>query len=314
LGQLSSEKLVEKITWGRERLETGTAYNTQLVIGSIGKDNPRALIVAGIHGDEQPWASMAINKMLTQTRVSDLLGSLTILPMANPTATEADSRVSTLDHLDLNRSFPGDPRGSHTERLAAKISTIVDSGFDLVIDLHGGGSWCVNAFSHKFRGSDKFAEAFNAPFIVDAVDRDNTLTGYSLSRGAKVVAVEMGGRCSEEDSWAEKIATGAEKALKSIGVLDGNREAEECKSTPVGKTSVLRPSRGGIFKPRVGSKKVGTMITEGEELGYIVDPSSFERVETFAAPYAQTALLLLRPALARVEQGAMSYVVAPLYK
>lgn len=311
---MSSVKLVEKITWGRERVNAGAAGSTQLVVGSLGGDNPRALLVAGIHGDEQPWASMAINKLLSQTSMSDLLGSMTIVPLANPTATEVDSRVSMLDHLDLNRSFPRDLRGSHTERLAASISSIVDSGFDLVIDLHGGGSWCVNAFSFKFRGSESFAEAFNAPFIVEAADRHNTLTGYAQSRGARVVAVEMGGRCGEEDYWAGIIATGVKKYLESIGVLDGDGEAVECKSVPVGKTSVLRPSRGGIFKPRAGSMKVGTVVMEGEELGYIVDSASFETVETFTVPYAKTALLLLRPTLAKLEQGAMTYVVAPLYK
>jgi hypothetical protein len=35
-------------------------------------------------------------------------------------------------------------------------------------------------------------------------------------------------------------------------------------------------------------------------------------VETFEAPFPETAILLLRPTLARVEGGAMTYVVAPV--
>jgi predicted deacylase len=314
LSQLCVEKLVNAIDWKRERINVGIASSISLTVGRIGTDRPRALIVGGIHGDEQPWAFMAINKMLTQTKASELLGSLTIIPMANPTATEADSRISLYDHLDLNRSFPGDAKGTHTERLAAKISDIVDSGFDLVIDLHGGGSWCVNAFSFKFKGSERFAEGLNAPFIVDAVDRSNTLTGYAQTQGAKVVGVEMGGRCSEEEFWVEKIAGGIRTALGLAGVLASCEKKENVNSIQVGKTHVLRPSCGGIFKPLINSKRVGTVATEGEDLGYLIDPSSFEIIETFKAPYSQTALLLLRPTLCKLEQGAMTYVVAPLYK
>jgi hypothetical protein len=64
--------------------------------------------------------------------------------------------------------------------------------------------------------------------------------------------------------------------------------------------------------PKLRSKRVGTIILEGMELGCMVDASSFEVVETFMAPHTKTALLLLRPTLAKIEQGAMTYVVAPI--
>jgi predicted deacylase len=298
--------------WISEKLDMSASSSSNLVVGECGENGPKALIVAGIHGDEQPWASMAINRMLSMINASDLIGSLSIIPNANPAAMMVGSRVSMFDHLDLNRSFPGDANGSQTERLAASISKIVDSGFDLVIDLHGGGSWCVNAFAFKFKGSEKYAEAFNPPFILEAIDRANTLTGYAKANGAKVVAVEMGGRCSEEEYWANKIAVGIRRALKLVGILKNEEITYEYRSIPVGRSNVLRPTRGGIFMPKLRSKRVGTIILEGMELGCMVDASSFEVVETFMAPHTKTALLLLRPTLAKIEQGAMTYVVAPI--
>lgn len=284
------------------------------MVGRIGRGEPRALVVAGIHGDEQPWASYAINKMLTQTRESELLGTIVIIPMANPNATESNTRVSHLDYLDLNRVFPGDHRGTYTERIAALIAEIVHSGVDLVIDLHGGGSWCVNAFSFKFIGSEKYSEAFDAPFIVEGVERQNTLTGYAQSEGASITAIEMGGKCGEENSWADKLSGGIRKALGLAEVLKIAELKNDCKSISVGKTNVLRPSKGGILIPELDSKNVGTIVKKGTILGRIVDPATFKTIEIIDAPYPQTAVLLLRPMLTTIEQGAMTYVVAPLIK
>ena len=78
----------------------------------------------------------------------------------------------------------------------------------------------------------------------------------------------------------------------------------------VGPTQVLRPSRGGIFSPGLGAKSVGTVVAGGTVLGRLLDPVTMETVEVFEAPYTETAVLLLRPRLAVVEGGAMTYVVA----
>ena len=43
-----------------------------------------------------------------------------------------------LDGNNLNRSFPGDPRGSAAERIAAAVTEELIKGSDYVIDLHAG--------------------------------------------------------------------------------------------------------------------------------------------------------------------------------
>jgi hypothetical protein len=78
----------------------------------------------------------------------------------------------------------------------------------------------------------------------------------------------------------------------------------------VGPTQVLRPSQGGIFSPVLGAKAIGTVIAGGTILGRLLDPVTMETVEVFEAPYPETAVLLLRPRLAVVEEGTMTYVVA----
>jgi hypothetical protein len=304
--------LNDMITWQRYPIGAGAASGeVSLTIGELrGGDGPTALITAGIHGDEGPWGGWAIQKLLQQTPLNELLGTLRLVPAANPLAMEADARNAPLDTLDLNRAFPGDPSGSHTERLAAALVEYALPSVDVVIDLHGGGSWCVNAFVFEFGGSEDLAHAFPAPFRVTGPDRAVTLTGYARTLGIRATAVEMGGRSHHEGQWADRIAAGLRRALAVAGVMTPVAAPLTEIAVPVGQTTVLRPMRGGIFIPEVREAQVGTVVAKGTRLGAVVDPATCEELEVFSAPFEQTALLLLRPMVARIEGGAMTYVVA----
>jgi predicted deacylase len=305
--------LADLIHWTRLPIPGTAAPGTlTLGIGDAGDTGPGALITAGVHGDEGPWGARAIYHLLTSVDVSRLTGRLRIIPVANPLAMDADTRNAPVDQLDLNRAFPGDSRGSYTERLAALIVERGLPGIDTAIDLHGGGSWCVNSFVFEVAGSESLAAAFDAPFVVKAPDRSVTLTGWARSQGARVAAVEMGGRSVNEELWARHIASGLEQALVVAGVLTPSDVPPVRRYTnrPVSATTVLRPSRGGVFVPVLGADSVGTLVPGGTLLGTLSDPITQEVVETFTAPFAQTAVLLLRPMLARVEGGAMTYVIA----
>lgn len=302
--------LFDTMTWERHPIPGMAATGQlQLGVGSVGSGGPVALVTAGIHGDEGPWGAWAIRQLLEMTSPDELLGTLRVVPVANPLAMESDTRNATIDQLDLNRTFPGSATGSYTERVAAALVQHALDGADVVIDLHGGGSWCVNAFAFQFEGGEALSRAFGAPFIVSGPDRNVTLTGYARSKGAKVAAIEMGGRSQFEASWAQRIATGLRRALGIAGVLTPYAEPA-AESLPVGPSTVLRPASGGVFMPRVGADAVGTIVAGGTVLGEVVDPVTQATLETFTAPFPETAIMLLRPMIARIEGGAMTYVVA----
>lgn len=306
------ENLINYVDW-RHLPVPGSGYigETSLDIGEVGEGRPVGVVVAGIHGDEGCWGAYAINKLIDSVLVDDLLGTLRIIPVANPLAMEVDSRVSPLDHLDLNRVFPGDHDGSHTERLADLIvKEALDDAY-VVLDLHGGGSWCVNAFTFVFPGSRDLAEAFEAPFLVEREEREGSLTAYSRSKGGKVVAVEMGGRSIEEEVWANRIARGLRRALGLAGVLT-MPEPFNSSSLYVDTPVIIRSPRGGIFKPHLRARDVGSVVSKGKVMGSLHEPVTFRELKLFRAPFTETAMLLLRPTITCVEGGAMIYVLAPL--
>jgi predicted deacylase len=314
---MANQTLRANVTWSDATVGVGAAVGSlKIRIGTVGTGKPTALITAGIHGDEGPWGAWAIHKLLEQTSMDDLIGTLRIVPCTNPLAMEADARCAPLDVLDLNRVFPGNPKGSHTERLAALLAERAVNGVDTLIDMHGGGSWCVNSFVFRSADAPEIADSFDAPFSVDMAGRAGTMRGqgiggYAKSLGAKSSGVEMGGRSPDEEKWAQKLATGLRRALAAVGVLKLDPKIPPpIKAIPVKPTFVIRPSQGGILVPAVNHTHIGTLVPEGTLLGTLVDPATFETIEEFRAPYGQTAMLLLRPTMARLEAGAMTYVVS----
>lgn len=303
--------VMESMIWRGIPIGTTSAWGeTELLLGEYGAGGLGVLISAGIHGDEGPWGGWAINKLLKRLDANDARGFIRVLPMANPLALQADKRNAPVDQLDLNRAFPGDATGSYTERLAHILAGAALEDIDYVIDLHGGGSWCVNSFVFEMAGGRDLSLCFPAPFIMKAPDRAVSLTGYARSIGKIVTAVEMGGRSQFEAAWAEKIADGLLRALCKVGIVDARLAPPGDPPLPVADSAVLRPSRGGIFVPAVSAEQIGTIVAGGTLLGRMLHPATYALQEEFRAPYDQTAMLLLRPFVAQLEAGAMTYVAA----
>ncbi|MEU5690782.1 M14 family metallopeptidase [Actinosynnema sp. NPDC020468] len=293
--------LAESIVWTDHPVTSSLAYGTVDVrIGTVGEGGPVGLLVASVHGDEGPWGTLAINRLLADVRLEELTGTLRVVPVAHPLATEADARQTHLDLLDLNGSFPGDPAGSHTQRLAAVLAEHAVDGADVVLDVHGGGSWNINCFTYRFPGSEHVAEWMGTPVIMDGPDRASSLTGHARAQGAVAVWIEMGGRGEFEEDRAATVTRGLRRALGKAGVLTEADLPDEPGSLGVGKVP-LSTSRPGIYRPLLREAALGTVVAEGTVIGELLDPLSSEVVETFRAPFPRTVLALLRPTLARIE-------------
>ncbi len=89
-----------------------------------------------MHGDEIGGA-VIIHELYKKLKNNLLKGSVLAFPLMNPFGFETVSRNIAISKEDLNRSFPGDEKGTLGERIASKIfNYIMDSRPSLVIDLH----------------------------------------------------------------------------------------------------------------------------------------------------------------------------------
>lgn len=97
---------------------------------------PAVWLTACAHGDEVGGV-VIIQEIFRRIRRQLVKGSVYAFPLMNPIGFEIASRDVPLSQEDLNRAFPGDPKGSLADRIADKIFTnIVRTQPTLVLDLH----------------------------------------------------------------------------------------------------------------------------------------------------------------------------------
>ena len=299
---MTEHSLAHGLEWSTYEVAADLAAGTVPVrIGEVGAGGPVGVLLASVHGDEGPWGTLAINEMLAVAQRDELLGTLRVVPVAHPLATAADARQTDLDLLDLNSSFPGNPHGSHTQRLAAVLAEHALDGSDVVLDVHGGGSWNINCFTYRFPGSEELASWIRTPLIFDGPDRGAaSVTGYARSQGATAVWIEMGGRGEGELERADHVAKGLRHALGRAGIM--TPVAEHGSEPVVVKEKVaLTTSSAGIYRPQIRESGLGSVIRRGTVIGELLDPVTSSVLEQFVAPYEHSVLALLRPTVARIE-------------
>lgn len=90
----------------------------------------------------------------------DVSGRIIIVPALNYPAFRAGTRTSPIDRGNLNRSFPGRPDGSVTEKIADYVTRQLLPLADIVLDFHSGGrtlDFLPYAAAHEL--PDKIQEA-----------------------------------------------------------------------------------------------------------------------------------------------------------
>ncbi len=101
----------------------------------FGSGKPHLFITGGIHGNEVTGVYVARRLIDFFEKNPPLQGMVSIIPVVNITGMRCMQRRNPFDGKDLNRVFPGDPKGSFADRLADVIyQQTMDA--DLLVDLH----------------------------------------------------------------------------------------------------------------------------------------------------------------------------------
>jgi N2-acetyl-L-2,4-diaminobutanoate deacetylase len=208
---------------------------TRLPIASIRNGvGPTLWINAGSHGDEYE-GPIALWRLLSSLDTDHLRGHLIVTPALNPPALAAVTRISPLDRLDLNRSFPGDKKGSVTQRIAAFATHNLLPRADAVIDLHAAGS-AVEFVPHvmlhpaaRFASAEAHqrsvaaARAFGMPAILTFDEPDSSgMLDTQAERAAKAfLCVELGFGAMTTGASVARAMRGVLNMLHFFGLMQG---------------------------------------------------------------------------------------------
>jgi N-alpha-acetyl-L-2,4-diaminobutyrate deacetylase len=143
-------------------------------------EGPTALLTGANHGDEYE-GPIALLKLANELQPDEISGRVIVIPAMNYPAFQAGKRTSPIDAGNLNRTFPGRPDGSVTEKIADYFQRFLLPLADIVLDYHSGGKtqdFLPFAAAHELRDQEQESrcvaamEAFNAPYSMKLLEID----------------------------------------------------------------------------------------------------------------------------------------------
>ena len=195
---------------------------------------PTALLTGANHGDEYEGA-IALAKLANTLRAEDVSGCVIIVPFMNYPAFRAGTRTSPIDRGNLNRTFPGKPDGTVTEKIADYVQRHLLPRADFVLDIHSGGRTldflpfaAIHVLDDKAQQARCSAamQAFNAPYSMTLLELDavGMFDTAAEAAGKVFVSTELGGGGSATARSVAVADRGVRQFLIHCGICRGELE------------------------------------------------------------------------------------------
>lgn len=198
---------------------------------------PTALLTGGNHGDEYE-GPIVLSKLARSLESDRLQGRVIIVPFMNYPAFKAGRRTSPIDGGNMNRSFPGKPDGTITEKIADFFERVLLPQSEYVLDFHAGGrtlDFLPFAAAHVLDDKAQQArcvaamQAFAAPYGMMLLEIDDTglYDTAAEAQGKVFVSTELGGGGTATAATIRIAGHGLDNFLKHAGILDGEPDRQE---------------------------------------------------------------------------------------
>lgn len=244
------------------------------------RPGPIVTIIGGTHGNELTGPSACTNLLSSKFTGPDgpldpktMAGTVRIIPVLNLPGYRAKSRYFP-DGRDLNRAFPGIPKGSTTSRVAYTVTNNLIHDSDIIIDLHSAAVGRSNM--PQIRGdlshpeSNLLAKAFGIEVILDSRPPKGSLRKIANKLDIATITYEGGG-ANRLDQSAVKVAVhGCLNVLRSLKVIPKNPTRPRFRLN-AGGSKWLRAGEGGLLDIFVSP---GSVVMKGDVVATISDPSS----------------------------------------
>ena len=255
-------------------------------------DGPGAILTGANHGDEYE-GPIALQDLANRIDIDRVQGRVIIIPMLNFPAFQAAQRVSPIDQLNMNRVFPGKPKGSVTELIADYITNALLPMCDYVLDIHSGGKtleFLPFAAYHELEDKSQQAAceaatlAFAAPYYISLIEIDagGMYDTQAEEMGKVFVSTELGGGGTATPATAEIGKRGVHNFLVHAGILDAEIIQPPQPSIKLDMTqdgAYVFAEHNGLLEPCVG---LGDKVRKGDLIARV---HSTERTGTKPVDY-----------------------------
>ncbi len=273
----------QRLAWSATELFEGVPVSTPVLVVNGELPGPTLCLTAAVHGDELNGIEM-VRRVLHDIDPARLSGAVIGVPIVNVQGFRRGSRYLP-DRRDLNRYFPGNPKGSAAARIAHSLFTEVVAHCDALVDLHTGSFERANLpqIRADLRNPDvvTLTLGFGSMVVLHSEPTVGTLRHAATMAGIPAVTVEAGGPSQLELAEVKDGVKGIETLLTTLGMVRKMRLWRDPEPVYY-RSSWVRADNGGILLADVS---LGSTVRKGDLLGTITDPMNNAKTELYS-PYS----------------------------
>src|SRR5258706_4934482 len=286
-------------------------YDIAVAVLHGARPGPVLAVVSGAHGTE--YASIvAVERLIDAVDPAQLSGTLILVPIVNvPSFERIVPHVNPTDNKSMNRFYPGDARGTQTDRASFVVTKEVVDKCDHLIDLHGGdldenlrpySYWTVTGNRKQDELSRAMVLAFGLDHIIISSDRPKDpkasryLENTASTRGKPSFTAEAGRSGPVNDADVAVLANGVLNVMGHLKMMP--RQVAPVRN-PVWIEPVISVTaeQNGVFHPRVDRD---AHVLKGAPIGLVTDYYN-RKIQDVIAPEA--GIVLFVRALPSLKKG-----------
>jgi predicted deacylase len=294
-----------------------------VVVGKRGGNPNGVLCFGGTHGNEYE-GQVAVKRLCADLDPEAMSGTVVLMPQLSESACVVGTRISPLDGVNMNRAFPGNPRGSISYRISNFVKQHVFPLGRIVIDMHSGGNEGAFPICTSFHPIPDPAQRkeiatvsrlFDPPFVLiyASTMASGLLTDEAEAEGKVTLGGEFGGGETTDRHGVRHAYEGVLNTLRHYGLMDGEVKRIQPAGSPeprlirADKLEQYSPCpRDGVWEPVL---EPGSPVTAGELIGRLHDFSDHSaaplEVRSPATGYIGMMHLSARP-----RKGQTLFVIA----
>jgi predicted deacylase len=270
--------------------------DTPVRVAHGARPGPTLCVVGGIHGDELNGPEIA-RRVFASAEPAALSGTLVVLPAANAFGFRTGNRYMP-DRRDLNRSFPGNRKGSVASIVADGIFSKVIRRCEYLIDLHTGSNFRTNLPQIRADLANpralELARHFAVGVVLGGAGPNGSLRREAMDAGIPAIIYEAGEPYRFQPEEIARGVEGVHNVMAFLG-MQAKRAVEPPVSRVYRKTSWVRVpvGQGGVFFPDVA---LGTSVKQGDRLGAVTSPDD-DQAHAIVAPFAGEVIGMAVPSI-----------------
>ncbi len=247
----------------------------------FGKGEKTCAIIGALRGDEVQQLYVCARLISTLRDIEKQDGFLpgkmvAIVPTAISQSMNTGSRLWVPENMDINRSFPGNPQGSTTERIAYALLERYKAyryGIQLT-SFYQPGSFIPHVrMMNTGKQNPELGQEFGLPYVYvrNARIYDQTTLNYCWQIAGTQAYSLYAGKTREIDEAA------ADMTIRAILRFLSARQIIRYNSAPSASSSIITDSYINVISSTASGllrriKYAGAHVQKGEQLAFVIDP------------------------------------------